>query len=338
MADVDSGQPFAANESLTNIKLHNLFDNATVDSFVRADLTNATSPIHIAASAPTVSPTPIAGNVWYDTTNAFLRIYDGTDWVPWSRGWAYTNRSGSSVVAGDIVIIDTGNASSVTKTTAASSTNVFGVVLVGGADTAKVIVSTEGRVPTVNVDGATAIGDYLFTGTTSGSATPSSTLAEGAIGRALTSTAGVGTVSAQLGGGILAGASAGFKWSAVDVVSFSRSISSSGTQSSIAHSLGMVPKMVLGTSYLTPGGVIGHPAGQCVIINGTVTAQHVTTVAHNRAARVHSTSHTFIGANDASNYNAGAISAPTSSDFDVVWSVTGSPTTFTVNCRAILVA
>ena len=49
-ATVSKGQTFAADEQITNTKLHNLVDNATVTAIVSADIT--AGPLVAAALAP----------------------------------------------------------------------------------------------------------------------------------------------------------------------------------------------------------------------------------------------------------------------------------------------
>lgn len=337
MTTLDTTQPFSVNEALTNVKIHNLFDQTVINNFVRADFNNTASPIHIAATEPTAGPVPIAGHVWFDTVNALLRVYDGAVWQPWSRGYSYTNKSGSSVSTGNVVILDTSNASAVTKTTVASSADVFGVVLVGGADNASIIVSTEGFVGAVDVKAATAIGDFLSTSTTSGSCAAASTISQGAFARALTSTAGSGQVACQVGGSALAANAAGFKWAAMDVNSFTRSTLSTGNQT-ITHSLGVVPKFILTGMVLTTGQGT-NPNGYCSIINGTVQNQHCAFAGIGASGIAAIIGHCFAGATpNASNYLRGAITAVSTSDITVNWSDVGTPGSDTISGQILFLA
>lgn len=108
-----------------------------------------------------------------------------------------TNKSGGSVVAGDVVIQSTGTASSFTTTTTANATNVIGVVMESIANDASGRVARHGVV-TVNVTGSVAIGDYLTTSTTVKLAkSVGSSLTIGSFAIALTADSG-GTCTALL--------------------------------------------------------------------------------------------------------------------------------------------
>ena len=337
MATLDTGQPFSVNEALTNVKIHNLFDNTVINNFVRADFNNTTSPIHIAATAPTASPVPIAGHVWFDTVNALLRVYDGAVWQPWSRGYSYTNKSGSSVTTGNVVILDTSNASAVKKTTTADSADVFGVVLVGGADNASIIVSTEGFAALLDVTAATAIGDFLSTSTTSGSCASSSSVSQGAFARALTSTAGAGQVACQIGGATLAANVAGFKWKALDTTSFTRSTLTTGNQI-ITHSLGVVPKWIITGTYLTTG-THSNLSGHCSVIGGTVQNQHCAFVGGGGNGALAIVGACLAGAPaNVTNYLKGVISAVSTTNITVTWSDVGTPGSDTINGELLFLA
>lgn len=110
------------------------------------------------------------------------------------------NNSGSTRSAGDVVIIDTTTASAFTTTASAGSLLVVGVVQETALAGAQCLVRTTGIATQVKVTAATAKGDWLTTSTTAGSALNSnaSNPPTGAFARALTSTAGAGTVTALL--------------------------------------------------------------------------------------------------------------------------------------------
>ncbi|MDE1839571.1 MAG: hypothetical protein KGH87_06595 [Thaumarchaeota archaeon] len=130
-----------------------------------------------------------------------LQHQDGTGAQWYATPELITNNTGSAVSAGDVVVIDT-TSRAVNQTTVPSYNGAVGVVLVGGANATTIEVVYRG-VQTVAVDGATAIGHYLVTsgtarkahdsGVASGVAAPQGTFAI-----ALTSSAGVGTVTALL--------------------------------------------------------------------------------------------------------------------------------------------
>jgi len=197
MANVTRGHTYGVNDEVTNTNLHSLVDAATVSAIVSADFTlTTTNPIHIGSSAPSDADQ----RFWYDTTNNLFLVKDaGSTFQPTGRGFEYTNKSGDSLAAGDVVILDTANAEAVKTTTTASDTDAWGVVANTSANDAVVYVITEGIVPALTVDGATAIGDYLFTSTTVKKATAGSAVASGAFARALTSSSS--SVVAQLLGG-----------------------------------------------------------------------------------------------------------------------------------------
>lgn len=82
-----------------------------------------------------------------------------------------TNKSGSAVGQGDVIIIDTANASAFkTTTTAGDVTSVTGVVLEpnGIANNATGMVAIMGYVPKITLSGAGSIGDFVKTHTVAG--------------------------------------------------------------------------------------------------------------------------------------------------------------------------
>jgi hypothetical protein len=241
------------------------------------------------------------------------------------------------VSTGDVVVIDTANASSVKKTTTANDEDVFGVVLVGGADNASVIVSTEGFVALVNVNAATSIGDFLSTSTTSGSCAPASAVSQGAFARALTSSGGSGQVACQIGGAAMAASVAGFKWSQMDEQSFTRDSATTGNQT-ISHSLGVNPKWII-TAMRISGGNNNNPSGYCSVISGTVQDQHCAFIGGGANGAAAITGYCFAGApSNVTNYLRGAVTAVTTSDITVNWSAVGSPASNTISGRIIFLA
>lgn len=184
MANVTRGFTYAVNDTVTNTNLHQLVDAATVSSIVSADFTlTTTNPIHIGATVPSDSNS----RFWYDTANNIFKAKDaGSAFQPVANGQIFTNKSGSGLVAGDVVVLDTGNAESVTTTTTATNVDVIGVALETIANDATGIIAVGGFF-NVSVTGSTDIGDYLFTSTTATKADPSPTFASGAFARALTS-------------------------------------------------------------------------------------------------------------------------------------------------------
>lgn len=154
------------------------------------------------------SLTQIPGAVWqqplaYVTAiNGFTTLDqdDITDWreyanLPETVAIPVTNVGGSVVESGDVVVWDTGSASSITTTTTNAATTVAGVVerrILATSGTGRIIVA--GIYP-VTVSAAVSIGALLVTSTTAGRAVTQTTAQRGytkPFGRALTSASGAG--------------------------------------------------------------------------------------------------------------------------------------------------
>lgn len=76
MATLSRGKTFTATEQVTNTKLHQLVDNATISNIQAADMAAGTGFLVTAASAP--SDTNV---LWYDSVNAVLKKYIGSSWI-----------------------------------------------------------------------------------------------------------------------------------------------------------------------------------------------------------------------------------------------------------------
>jgi hypothetical protein len=104
-----------------------------------------------------------------------------------------TNKSGGALAYGDVVVIDSANASAFTTTTTGGlSTQQIGIIIEpnGIANNALGMVATGGWVPKVNLNAAATIGQFLKTHTVAGQATPhSSPQVEGDFGVALDASA-----------------------------------------------------------------------------------------------------------------------------------------------------
>lgn len=111
---------------------------------------------------------------------------------------SYVNKSGGIREAGDVVRIDTDNDEAFELTTTGGDTLVLGVVAEAIAVDASGRILSGGYATTVKVDAACARGSYLRTSTTTTKATPSASFEGGTFGIALSSTGGVGTVSAYI--------------------------------------------------------------------------------------------------------------------------------------------
>lgn len=196
---VTRGLTFQATETVTNTKLHSLVDDATLSNVDQDDMDATSSVVTTSASALS---TPQTGEVRYDTSTSpnIVRAYDGTNEVPVTEidVVLLTNKSGGALAVGDVVVLDTTADDSFTTTTTAGDDKVLGVLLDAPADDALGLVAVGGRVVTLKVADATSRGDYLKTSTTAGKATSVSSRAKGVFARALSTTAGDGTVSALL--------------------------------------------------------------------------------------------------------------------------------------------
>lgn len=331
-AVITRGYTFGATEEVTNTKLHSLVDSATISSIDRSNFDTATaSPVHINASSP---GSPSAGNLWFDTTNSIMLEYNGTlsKWVPVARGMVFTNRSGASVAAGDLLILDTANARSVKTTTTANSTLVFGVAASSANDLADVIVITEGYVPTMKVTGSTSIGQYLYTSTTAGKAAPSSTVASGIFAIALTS--GATTISAQIGGAALVSSTVNSGFSAVATASSTRAYNAATGSEVISHGLGIVPKQI--EVFLSVETVqYWYSVGTCYIVGGS-TFSNSTIISDESSNQVYTYNTHCMGIRSGANTNLGAISAATSSNFTVSWTLSGTPGAGTMTYKFLL--
>lgn len=97
-----------------------------------------------------------------------------------------TNKSGGSVAAGDVVIIDTGNDAAFTTTTSARSEVSLGVAQETIANNAVGRVLVEGYAALINVPASVTRGHYIETHTVAKQATGNSTRRSGSFGQFLT--------------------------------------------------------------------------------------------------------------------------------------------------------
>jgi hypothetical protein len=146
-------------------------------------------------------------NIALDITEAFLLRSDGTNWKPYGgagdSATSLTNKSGSTVNLGDVVVFDTDNDSAFETTTHQQDLRVMGVAKSSIANNAVGPVHTiAGKVVTVNCDTAAVVrGQFLISSATAGKATAGSYYREaGVFAIAITSKAGGsnGTVQAML--------------------------------------------------------------------------------------------------------------------------------------------
>jgi hypothetical protein len=103
--------------------------------------------------------------------------------------WVMTNKSGASVAAGDIVILDTTTDNSFTTTTTAALETSIGIAQETIANNATGRILVVGIAPLVNVAASVTRGHYLKTSTTAKQATDSASREAGAFGQFLDSSA-----------------------------------------------------------------------------------------------------------------------------------------------------
>jgi hypothetical protein len=328
----------ASEEDVSNTKHHSLVDSATTNNDGdRTNMAQGTSLVHVASSAPTANPTPINGHLWYDSTNNILMEYDGTAWLPVARGIVLVNRSGGALALGDVVTLDTGSDISVTTSAVANNTEVVGIVLVGAANLSNVIVITEGRAPTVNVADATAIGDYLFNTGVAGDVTSSSTNGRGSFGRALTSTAGSGTVAAQLGGCIFASGHS-FEFTDTGSATFTRETDAGTGSVNYAHGLSVTPWMITYT-FATATGRPHYGYGIVVIADDGTIYQTYSSQVHNISTDAgKAVEGACIWASEGTSATLsmeGAVSAVDGTNVTIDWTQTGVTAGQTINVSAV---
>lgn len=104
MATFTRGKTFAVDETVTNTKLHQLVDNGSISDIVRADFNSVTSPVTASASALS---TPQTGEIWFDTANVKMKVYNGTVWTefsefPWQHTALVVNITSNTVVTCEV--------------------------------------------------------------------------------------------------------------------------------------------------------------------------------------------------------------------------------------------
>lgn len=328
VATLTKGHTFGSTDQLTHTLAHAMVDGATISNIDRTNFDNSSaSPVHLASSAPSGAN---AGNTWYDTTNAILRMYDGNTWQPVARGYVYTNRSGSSVAAGDVVIRDTANANAVKKTTTANDSKVFGVCLHAASDVAEVVVITEGRCPAVTVSGSTAIGNYLFTSTSGGVASPSATIGAGVFGRALTTSAS--SVVAHIGGAslIAGGSPSSSRYDGVAVITGTRATDAASGSVTYAHGLSVAPRDIAAFGHVS-GVTFRAALGQSYNVSGT-TFKNGGIGYDVVAAIFRGSTTTCLGYYESGSvYQIGAVSAVDTTNVTITWTKAGSTASRTLS-------
>lgn len=100
--DISRGFTFDTDESINAAKLNGLVDDARISNIVQADLE---SGLHFALM--TAPGSPVADDMYIENDGS-LRVYDGSSWIhPVLEKVTFTNNSGSTLVTGDVVVLDT---------------------------------------------------------------------------------------------------------------------------------------------------------------------------------------------------------------------------------------
>lgn len=189
MATVNRNITFGAAENLTNTKLHNLIDLASVTDIVQADM-QAGFITSIRSTTPPASPQ--SGQLWADSSpgtgeGIALRQYDNVQ-----DQWEYPGNGFfadvvGTIAVGDIVVLDldlTGatNARNVETTTTRADRNAIGVARkTGTAEAGGVLVQTRGIVQ-IRITGTVTKGQYVISSATAGLATTTRFAEPGVIG------------------------------------------------------------------------------------------------------------------------------------------------------------
>lgn len=167
MATIATGKTFTAGEEVTHTDLNNAVNSATISGITVADLDSGLSAVTSAATAPTG---PSEGDLWYDSTNDWLRIYIGTSWcVVGPTRWEamFTLATGISATEGIGFMVDTGNAGKLTTLSGNSQIYVgTAAETIAAAGTGRIVVMGKATI-SVHADGtAFSVGDFVKADTT----------------------------------------------------------------------------------------------------------------------------------------------------------------------------
>ena len=102
---------------------------------IRGSIYNTASSVTTSATAPT-NPTPAEGDLWYDTVNDRLMMYDGTDW----KEVAHT--LSDLTVTGDTILGDDAAADTLVVNAQAKFTGTDGLVIPAGTTADRVTADT----------------------------------------------------------------------------------------------------------------------------------------------------------------------------------------------------
>lgn len=121
------------------------------------------------------------GDTVFCSENSRMMTYDTNNIWMCNDFIKLTNNSGVTLAKGDVVIVDTTTAGSVTRTTTQGNPLVVGPVVFGNANGSPVAIAIFG-IYDVRTNGSTNAGDYALTSTTIGAGDSTTTMGDGFFG------------------------------------------------------------------------------------------------------------------------------------------------------------
>lgn len=189
---ISAGYTFGATETVTNEKLRQLIESATITKIARANLDSGFYGVTSAASQPSGMGT---GEPWYDTSEGRLKVYNGSSAQSVSKdlesSFTYNDpASEGNLTVNEVVVLDTSADNSVTQTTTERNEDVVGVCLDSSvADSASARIIREG-IANIKCETGVTRGQYLHTSTNYGFATGAAGRGAGAFAVALANESG----------------------------------------------------------------------------------------------------------------------------------------------------
>lgn len=172
---VQSGKTWQNRESCTAAKLALMWSGCSFNgAMAQSDLASGAGLIIVSATAPSDTDA-----VWFDNVLSLVRVYNGSVWVPQSRGIILTNKSGGALIKGDVVVVGTSNDSAFTTTTTANHNIVLGVLGEAIANDAAGVVITRGLAQINLSASGGATRNFVGTSTSAGKGLGSATATAG---------------------------------------------------------------------------------------------------------------------------------------------------------------
>jgi hypothetical protein len=128
----------------------------------------------------TISAASVGDTAFCLENNRLMTAYGNNIWMC-NDFVVLTNNSGVALAKGDVVIVDTTTANSVTRTTTQGNPLVIGPVVFGNDSGRPVAIAISG-VYQVRTNGSTNAGDYALTSTTIGAGDSTTTIGDGFFG------------------------------------------------------------------------------------------------------------------------------------------------------------